>query len=196
MRAHTARLRPLLRPLWTSGLAIAAGAAALTASLQWHADAQQASSSAEARLAQLEARYQQTLETRRLTQDALASWAEYLKDGLPIESDRGVWVESLQTLASSPGIEITDYEFSPAVAFGQVRENMPQPLVKRAPLHIRARVTHEDKFIELLSAITKLGDATVEKCSLFFSEKGEQSTAHSLITECKFGLIFLQLPRE
>lgn len=193
MKPHAERFRPLLRPLWLSGVFIAAGAAVLTASLQSRADARQASAAAESRLALLEARYQQSLETKRLTQDALTSWDQYLKGGLPPEPDRVFWIEGIQTLSTSPGIEVTDYEFSPAVALGEVRANMPPPLVKLMPLHIRARVAHEDKFIELLSTIKRIGRATVDECSLSFSEK-EEATAHPLMAECRFGVLFLQPP--
>lgn len=194
MKPRAERFRPLLRPLWISGVLVAAGVAVLTVSLQWRTDARQASAAAESRLAMLETRYQQSLETKRLTQDALTSWAQHLKSGFPPEPDRVFWIERIQALSTSPGIEITDYEFSPVVALGEVRANMPPPLVKQMPLHIRARVAHEDRFIELLSTIKKFGRATVEECSLSFSEKDEESAARSLTTECRFGVLFLQPP--
>lgn len=193
MRSLPPHLRPLLRPLSVAILLVAAGVALQAVSLQWYTEALQASTAAESRLAQLEARYRQVLKTNQATDDALASWTRYLHEELSTTPDRVGWIESIQSLAARPGLAVTDYEFSPDVALDERQQNAPPALIGLTPLRIRATVDHEEKFIELLAAIRKTGKATAQQCSLFAPDisDGKASQTQGLGMECRFMLVSL-----
>lgn len=186
-----ARFQPLQRPLSITCLLIAAGAAVLAMSLQWRTEALRANTAAESRLEQLEARYQQERETNQMTTSALASWAHYLREGLSTTPDRVGWIERIQNLAALSGIAITDYEFSPDIAVNEQQEkDAPTALINLTPLRIRAAVDHEERFIELLSVIRKIGQANVQQCSLFTPDRGDaESRPQGLEAKCRFILV-------
>jgi len=194
MRSLPPRFRPLLRPLSVAILLVATGMALQVATLQWYAEARQASTAAESRLAQLDARYQQVLKTNRMTDDALASWARYRHGELSTTPDRVGWIESIQSLAARPGLDVTDYEFSPDVARDERQRNAPPALIALTPLRIHATVDHEEKFIELLAAIRKTGKASVQQCSLASPDMGDVKPrqAQDLDVECRFMLVSLR----
>lgn len=186
------RFRPLLRPLFIAGMLVAAGAACLAISLQWHATARQTNTAAEARLSQLEARYQQSRETNRLTNEALKSWAHYLRAGLSTTPDRVGWIDSIQTLGALPGTAITDYELGPDVALNEPPGNTLPALIGLTPLHLQATVAHEERFIGLLEAIRKAGQVSIRQCSLATRKEGDDNThLRSLEVDCRLVLVML-----
>lgn len=193
MKPPPNKLDPILRPLILAGLMIAAGLIILTMSCRWRAEATQARITAESRLAQLETRCQQIRESNQLMQNALTSWDHHLRAGLSTTPDRIAWVEGLQALRSARGMTVTDYGFNPAATIDKQQENVPTPLISLTPLRVQASVAHEEKFIELLMTIRKMGKAALQKCSLAIPDHGDDSLQpQSLQADCQFLLISLR----
>lgn len=198
MKAGTKRQRRGLRyPLTVAGLLLATGVALLTGSHYWQTSARQTNAAAESRLAQLEAHDRQFRETERLTADAQAAWTHYQDEGLSAKIDRVSWMEALHALRTAPGIAVTDFEFSPEMPTDAQRGSTATPLVSLIPLRIRAVVAHEERFIELLAALRKIGQVRLRTCSLSIADENHSTDGGdiqplSLDVECQLVLIFMR----
>lgn len=189
MKSRRRDIRKLHRPLLGVLATLALAGTLFAWSNSQHEEARQQNAAARLRKNQLEQRLRQAGGEIHDLEARSRSFRQLQESGMIGEEKRLEWLETLQTIQREQHLSGLNYQFG--VKAPLAASNRPDPLYFSSPLHLQARLPHEESLLRLLTRLENELSAFVMMRGCNIGRSAPPGTIAPLIAKCEMELITL-----